>query len=119
MSATLTSYRAIAAVRGVLVTISRGGGVAVDLTAVLGNSTFEVVDSDGGLSTHETVDFLVAAEDFVSSDSLLTPTTGDTITHGGRTYEARRPGGGRVFSYSDPGRTVLRINSSQKGCCLH
>lgn len=95
-------------------TISRSGGLAVDLTAVVGSSTFEVMGSDGAEATHETTDFLVAAEDFVSGGSPLTPQLKDTVTHDGRTYEARTPGGARVFSYADHERTVLRIQTTQK-----
>ena len=112
MTASVVSHRAIVAARGVSVTLQRGGD-SVDKDAVVGRSVFEVLDDQGGAVTHETTDFLIEAALYDFGSGAVEPEKYDRVTWGGRTYESSSPGGTRVFDYSDSGRSLIRLRTTQ------
>jgi hypothetical protein len=110
MSVAEVAHRSIAAVRGVSVTYSDGSGT-VALKALLGSSTFEVGDGQGGSSNIEARDFIFVASDLVIGGQPVVPASGHTITWGGVVHKLRLPAGIRVYEYSDPEQTVIRAHT--------
>jgi hypothetical protein len=113
MTPAALSLRSIIAARGVLVTLSRGGRSAENVAAVVGESEFETIIDGEAVTPHTTTDFLIEANDYDFGDGVVEPERLDCVCWGDRKYEARSPGGGRVFDYSDSDRSVLRLRTSQ------
>lgn len=108
---------ALATLRGVAgetVTYTRGAN-SVTLSASLGNSRIEIMESSGAVTVVDSRDFLIAVEDLVLNSVAVTPRTGDTITEtcGGITYVYRvldLPTD-QCYRFSDVGRTQFRIHT--------
>lgn len=112
MALAADSLRAIAAARGVSVTLTRGGS-SVSVTAVVGESTVERETDNGGLTSFRTTDFLILASDYGFGAGAVEPANNDKVTWGGRVYVARLGPGVRVFDYSDAERSVIRLRTVQ------
>ena len=107
---------------GVEVVYSRGvgdGSFTVELSAVLGSSDFERVDSNGVQSVTETRDFIVAATDLVNGSTPIVPLAGDTITQttptGTAEFRVLAVGGSTPWRWSDPQQRLRRIHTKQVG----
>ncbi len=93
------------------------GGQSADVSATVGNTTFEVDDGYGVLVRHESRDYLVLAADLKFAETPTLPQRGDLVreTQGGTVfvYEVTAPGNEPCWRYSDPYRKTLRIHSKQ------
>lgn len=99
------------------VTYQRGGD-EIELSATIGQTTFEQVD-DHGITRTQSRDFLVRAADLVLGSAAVLPISGDRIveTDGAQTYtyEVMAPGGEPPYRYSDSFRNTLRIHTKMVG----
>src|SRR4051812_48882830 len=91
----------------------------VALTAVPGQTHFEIDDGNGVVVEYRSKDFIVAACHLVIDAAVVEPRRGDLIkeTSGGKviTYEVMRPDGNeQVFRYMDAARTNIRIHCKVK-----
>ncbi len=113
------AQRTIATVAGVTVNYARGN-VSVDVTAVPARSSF---DAEGEQIKAEvkSTDFLIAAEDLVLNDIVITPKKDDVITQssGGKvfTYVVKHPNGinEKPWRYTDTGRSTIRVHTFLSG----
>lgn len=90
------------------------GDDEVQLSATIGQTTFEQVD-DHGVTRIQSRDFLVRSVDLVLGSVAVFPLAGDRIveTDGSRTYtyEVMAPGGEPPYRYGDQFRNTLRIHT--------
>jgi len=85
---------------------------SVQLPVVLGQTRYDVLDSDGATITGTCNDILCEASDLVIDGEGILPTPGDTIElTDGRVLEVLEIGGGEHFRYSDPLKRRLRIHT--------
>jgi hypothetical protein len=85
---------------------SRVGHADVDLVATVGRTVF-TVDQGGfvGLKV-ESRDYIITA-----ADLGFEPEPGHKITEDGRVYQVLSINNAPCYSYSDPGRTTMRIHT--------
>jgi hypothetical protein len=94
------------------VTYTFADASTVSVQATRGRSEFEMVDQNGIQHELSTRDFLLHAADLKQSDTVVTPTAGETITDAsGNVYEVMQITGVPSWQYSDPGETILRIHT--------
>lgn len=95
------------------------GGLAAEVLATIGKTTFEVDDGYGVLVRHESRDFLIIAVDLVLNGESIEPERGDRIreTQGETVYvyEVAAPGKDPCWRYSDAFRKTYRIHTQQIG----
>lgn len=96
--------------RSVAVTYARGAS-SVSLSATLGNSDHDSIDTQGNILSFHSQDFIFPAADLTFGAGAVEPAKGDTITYASRTYQVLSVGDGRCFSYMDPYRTGLRVHT--------
>ncbi len=91
------------------------GGSSVEVSATIGQTTFEQADEFGGIQRLESRDYLIRTADLVLDAEIVLPAPGDRIheTSGASlfVYEVMAPGGEPPFRYSDPYRKALRIHT--------
>ena len=104
----------LAATDGVTIIYSDGTDTAV-LTAVVGQTQFELDDGNGLLEVAESRDYLFQAADLELNDVVVEPSRGHTITEviGGTSmvFEVMALAGEGCFRYSDVGRTRIRCHT--------
>lgn len=91
------------------VTYQRGGD-SVAISATLGTSEEEVYDQFGTSMRVKRTDFLITAADLILDGDLTTPTPGDLIVLGTRTYEVMALSDGCHYAEL-PGGVTLRIHA--------
>ncbi len=91
------------------------GASSVELSATIGQTTFEQDYEFGGIQRIQSRDFLVRTADLVLDSAEVLPAAGDQIreTQGEKVfvYEVMAPGSEPPFRYSDPYRKALRIHT--------
>ena len=91
------------------------GALSVEVSATIGQTTFEQADEFGGIQRLESRDYLIRTADLMLDTELVLPAPGDRIheTSGASlfVYEVMAPGGEPPFRYSDPYRKALRIHT--------
>ena len=96
------------------VTYHRGAS-SVELSATVGQTTFEQDYEFGGIRRIQSRDFLVRTADLVLDSAEVLPVAGDQIREvQGElvfVYEVMAPGSEPPFRYSDPYRKALRIHT--------
>ena len=106
-------YIGLFAVAGRSVTFTQGGESA-SITAAVGSRTHEV-DSEFGLLTIDTRDYICKAEDLVISGSTVKPQMGDTITEtigdDDYVFEVVNTGNDACYEQADPSKKYLRIRT--------
>ena len=106
------AHAAIKANAGVTINYKRDA-TEIELTALVGMTTFQVGDHDGYLVSYESKDFIFAASDI---SALGLPQRGDKIEHvisdDTWIYEVMRPDGGEdVYRITDAGRQIVRVHT--------
>lgn len=106
----LTSLKASA---GVTVTYTQGA-TSGTLTAVVTQDRLRISDGAGGsFLLHTDASFLVGVDD-LAGVGVDEPAEGDTVAHGGDTYEVMPlPGGESAWRYTDSTRTIWRIHTKR------
>ena len=96
------------------VTYSRGDA-SVTVSVSVGETTWEVIDSEGFTTKWESRDFIMTAADLVLSGSTVLPARGDRIVETDDTavytYEAMAPASEPVYRFSDRSRVAIRIHT--------
>lgn len=91
------------------------GASSVELSATIGQTTFEQDYEFAGIQRIQSRDFLVRTGDLVLDSAEVLPVAGDQIreTQGEQVfvYEVMAPGSEPPFRYSDPYRKALRIHT--------
>ena len=91
------------------------GASSVELSATIGQTTFEQDYEFGGIQRIQSRDFLVRTTDLVLDSAEVLPVAGDQIreVQGEKVfvYEVMAPGSEPPFRYSDPYRKALRIHT--------
>ncbi len=91
------------------------GSSSVEVSATIGQTTFEQADESGGIQRLESRDYLIRTADLVLDSQTVVPEPGDRIheTAGESVfiYEVMAPGSEPPFRYSDPYRKALRIHT--------
>jgi hypothetical protein len=91
------------------------GSSSVEVSATIGQTTFEQADEFGGIQRLESRDYLIRTADLVLDSETVLPEPGDRIheTSGENVfvYEVMAPGSEPPFRYSDPYRKALRIHT--------
>lgn len=110
MASLLTSLKASA---GVTVTYTQGA-TSGTLTAVVTQDRLRISDGAGGsFLLHTDASFLVGVDD-LAGVGVDEPAEGDTVAHGGDTYEVMPlPGGESAWRYTDSTRTIWRIHTKR------
>lgn len=93
------------------------GGLAADVLASIGKTTFEIDDGYGVLVRFESRDFLILTADLVVNGESILPQRGDRIRETQGTtvlvYEVTAPGKEPCWRFSDVFRKTLRIHTKQ------
>lgn len=119
-SAIESGYTTLLAVAGKQVSFRRisTDDTIADITVAVGKSEFNI-DTDFGLMTKETRDFILPTASLVIESSggveYVTPIVGDQITEVigtiEYTWEAYNPTGEAVFYHPDPEKKYMRIHT--------
>jgi len=111
----INSFTVLKEQAGVSVTYTRGDR-AVTLTAVPGETTFEIESGDV-IESAQSRDFLILASELILGGYASTPQRGDTIREVidgvEQVFDVRAPAGSNHFRFMDPYRNVLRIYTTQ------
>ena len=96
------------------VTARRGSKtIGSSLTATYGSTQFQQ-DSQVGIITWESKDFLITAADYTIDSTAVEPERGDQITdHLGNVFRVLGDNDLPPFKYADPFRKLLRIHTKQ------
>ena len=114
---------AMAAAAASIVSLTRDYGpyssTTSDVTATIGSSEFDAIDLGGVLIDEtRTVDFMIQVSDYIIAGEIAEPARGDVVTTTYGTtdvsYVVSSPGGGRpAWQYSDRGRSLYRIHTTE------
>ena len=96
----------------------RRGQQSVEVTATVGQTTFEVINDSGFAELVHSRDYLIAADTLVISGTAVIPKPGDRIEEllNGQTlvHDVMSPDQGKpCWRYSDPYRRTMRIHTKQ------
>jgi hypothetical protein len=112
----LNAIRTAQATRGLLLEIRRGELSTFAVPAVILETVFAEIGPDGTLIRSRTRDFLIAAEDYRFSSTVVKPAEGDLLietTDKIRTYEALPSAGEGAARHGDPHYQTWRIHGQQ------
>lgn len=111
------NFKSIRSHSGIAVDYVRGDD-SVRLVAVVGSTEFAQESLSGLYETSQSRDYLILTDDLELNGSKVLPERGDEVHEVDDAgtlfvYPVVTSGGGRVFSYSDPSRVVLRVHTRQ------
>lgn len=89
------------------------GGATLTLTALVGVSEFEVVESFG-ITRMESRDYMIEPSELDFGHGVTLPQRGDVITEGANKYIVSAPAGAPVFVYADENRTLLSVHTTMQ-----
>jgi len=89
---------------------------SVSITAVVGASDGERMDSGGTLYSFTSTDFLVTASQLILNGEIVLPQRGDVIIWDSRRYAVLAQNSGeKPYRESGPGGAVLRVHTKKTG----
>lgn len=89
----------------------RRGADQITLTALVGSSQFDVVDSEAGVVRVETRDYLIQPNNLTFGRGIVLPRRGDEITEGGATYRVTEQSGTPAYSFDDETRQLMKVHT--------
>jgi len=105
------AHQSLRSLAGVEITYQRGDDTT-ELTAIPGQTTFQVADISNLLTEYRSRDYIFAAADL----DLDQPRKGDVIIEGSNRYEVLRPDGGDdVWRWSDTAGQIYRVHTKYIG----
>ena len=101
---------------GEAVTLNRGEKTSAEVAARVSKVSQQVLDGDDLMVDVELWDFLILTANYLIDGVPVEPARGDKIIRAGKTYEVMSSDSGMPpFSYSDPGRILLRVHTKPLG----
>ena len=92
------------------------GSSTVSITAVVGKTDGERMDSGGSAYSFTSTDFIIEAEDLVLDGEIILPQRGDRIVYGGGVYTVlANSSGEKPYANSTPDGSTLRIYAKLTG----
>ena len=92
------------------------GSSTVSITAPVGASDGERMDTNGTVYSFLSTDFLIKATDLVLDGEIAIPQRGDLIVWNSCTYTVLAPKSGeKPYRESGPGGSVLRVHTKKTG----
>lgn len=90
-----------------------GTGTIASVIASPGRTEWEQDESEAGLVTFESRDFLIDADALNFGSGATEPQRGDLITFDGQPYECMNPAGAPPWRYTDAYERTFRIHTKQ------
>ena len=102
----------IQSANGQLMTVKRYGFTTVDVSMIPARQLDEYIDTDGSVSTFQSHDWIVTADDYVINSAVTLPEQGDIlIDSDSQKYQVYHPTAEQPYRFTSPSRKMLRIHS--------
>jgi len=101
----------------VTIVYQRGPHVSDDLTVTKSLHEYEVIDTDGIMTTIKSTDYLIHAADLIVNDTVITPRSDDRVTEvvGGvsQTYEVMPLGPQKEYEPLDTDGVIMTVHTKR------
>lgn len=87
------------------------GGQSVAVKATIGKTSYEQLDANNVVTTYESRDYLICAEDLVLDGITVLPEPGDEVLEDSQTFVVLPLPNEEHFRFADPYRVLLRIHT--------
>ncbi len=87
------------------------GSQSVAVKATIGKTAYEQLDANNVVTTHESRDYLIRAEDLVLGGTAVLPEPGDMVLEDSQTFVVLPLPNEEHFRFADPYRVLFRIHT--------
>lgn len=116
LASAMTRLQAMQQANAATPIIYRRGRSSLSFSATKGQTTYQEDLGDIGVTMHTSGDYIFPVsllQTLEVSSGTVEPKPGDIIEESGRRFEVLPLNGDKVFRYSDPGRTQIRVHTKQ------